>query len=354
MEKRERLDAVISGKQADRPPMLGGWLSNPRLLAIFAGVSFDEYKRDPQAVSIRAYSNLGVDGLIDIVIAKNHDDYRVVDHESYVKADYGYSYEETEEKVCALPEPDDIESVFDFEKEYALFKNDLVAMQQKCGDMVYMPANWGAGARAGWFSEYGYENFFLLVGLRPDLAAKLFRIGGAQGRCQARLVARAIEEGLFPKALLFGEDICTQRGPMISVDFLKEYYAPALSYGLEPLLKAGCRPVWHCDGDVRVLLPMLLDCGVGGFQGFQPECGMHLEEIANLQTKAGEKLLIFGPLSVTTELPVLSPEQVRTKVRYYNEVCRDKADLVFLTSNTMCPDVPAENILAMYDEIAKL
>jgi hypothetical protein len=37
---------------------------------------------------------------------------------------------------------------------------------------------------------------------------------------------------------------------MISPDFLERYYAPQLRYGLEPLLEVGCRPVWHCDGDV--------------------------------------------------------------------------------------------------------
>jgi uroporphyrinogen decarboxylase len=216
-----------------------------------------------------------------------------------------------------------------------------------------MPTGWGAGAKASWNGDFGYEKFFLLFGLRPDLAAKLFQLGGAYGYCLSMMVAKAVKEGLFPKALLMGEDICTQRGPMVSVDFMREHYAPALAHGLEPLLEVGCRPVWHSDGDVRALIPMLLECGIKGFQGFQPECGMHIEELVKLRTKKGEKLLIFGPFAVTTELPVLTPGELRAMVRNVAELCKDEADLVFFTSNTINPDVPYENLVAVYDEIKK-
>lgn len=84
---------------------------------------------------------------------------------------------------------------------------------------------------------------------------------------------------------------------MISVDFMERYYAPQLRYGLEPLLEAGCRPVWHCDGDMRLLLDVLIDAGVKGLQGFQPECGMVLEELVTRRTRDGEPLVIFGTVA---------------------------------------------------------
>jgi len=214
-----------------------------------------------------------------------------------------------------------------------------------------MPAQWSAGAKVSWYGSYGYENFFYVIGLYPDRAQKLMEVGGAQGRCQSRLVAKAVSEGLYPPAVLLGEDICTQRGPMISPDFLERYYAPQLRYGLEPLLGVGCRPVWHCDGDVRPMLDFLIDSGVQGFQGFQPECGMLLEEIVQRRTRDGEPLIIFGPLAVTTELPVCAPEEIFSKVKRAIEICRDNASLVIFTANTINPDVPLENILAMYEAI---
>jgi len=138
---------------------------------------------------------------------------------------------------------------------------------------------------------------------------------------------------------------------MISPDFMERHYMPQLAYGLGPLREAGCRPVWHCDGDVRPIMDMLLEAGVQGFQGFQPECGVTLDYVVEKRTCEGERLVIFGPLAVTTELPVCSAEQVRRKVRHAQEVCRGKASLVMFTANTINPDVPLENIIAMHEAV---
>jgi uroporphyrinogen-III decarboxylase len=134
---------------------------------------------------------------------------------------------------------------------------------------------------------------------------------------------------------------------MVSPRFPERHYAPELRRGLQPLLDAGCKPVWHCDGDVRPLLDMLFDCGVQGLQGFQPECGMTIDYVASRRTREGKPLLLFGPLAVTTELPVCTPGQIRAKVRRAVEVCRGNAHLVLFTSNTINPDVPLANIRAM-------
>jgi hypothetical protein len=37
-------------------------------------------------------------------------------------------------------------------------------------------------------------------------------------------------------------------------------------------------------------------------------------------------------------------------VRHAIEVCRRNADLVLFTSSSINPDVPLENVIAMYDE----
>jgi uroporphyrinogen-III decarboxylase len=54
---------------------------------------------------------------------------------------------------------------------------------------------------------------------------------------------------------------------------------------------------------------------------------------------------------VTTELPVFTPEQVRQKVHQAIETCRDQASLIMFTANTINPDVPLENIIAMHEAV---
>ena len=330
------------------------WVAGSRVLNILwnlPGQTADEYWADPVGVSIRAYERLGMDGLIGVFVPRNRDDFRCVDHNSYSRAITEMSLEQAVAEIDAMPTPEEIEAQFDFHTAYERVRRSLLSMQARCGDMLWMPAQWGAGARVTWYGKFGYENFFYIVGLYPDRARKLMEIGGAQGRCQSRVVARAVEEGLYPPVVLLGEDICSQHGPMIPLDFMERYYAPQLRYGLEPLLEAGCRPVWHCDGDVRPMLDFLMDVGVKGLQGFQPECGMVLEELVKRRTRDGEPLLIFGPLAVTTELPVLTPEEITAKVHHAVDLCKGNASLVLFTANTINPDVPLENIVAMYSAV---
>ena len=349
MTPRERLNDAFSLQSPDMTPVLGGWIACPDHIMEITGADEDQYWNDPEEISIEAYRALGTDGLLDVFVPTARNSYRCVDHTTYAHSDTGKSLEDAVADVDAMPSPEQIEAEFDFETSYAEYRQSLESMQQRCGDMTWMPANWSAGARISWYSDFGYENFFLIIAMYPARAQKLLEIGGARGRCQSRLIARAVQEGLYPGAVLLGEDICTQRGPMISVDFMEQYYAPQLRYGLEPLLEAGCRPVWHCDGDVRLLLDFLIESGVQGLQGFQPECGMLLEEIVARRTRDGERLLIFGPLSVTTELPVCTPEEIGAKVRQAIDLCKGNASLVLFTSNTINPDVPLANIKAMYD-----
>lgn len=353
MSSRERLETVFSGGEPDRTPILGGWIACPEHICMLTEVSIEEYWRDPIGVSIRAYECLGTDGLIGVFVPRSPEDFRCVNADSYVHARSDLSLQEALVRIDAMPSPEKIEEEFNFDSEYEPFKRDLIERQSSCGHMVWMPAQWSAGARVTWYGEFGYENFFYIVGLYPDRARKLMEVGGIYGHSRSRLIARAVEEGWYPHAVLLGEDICTQRGPMISPDFMEQYYAPQLRYGLQPLLDAGCKPVWHCDGDVRPILDMLIDCGIQGLQGFQPECGMTVEYVTQKRNRDGSPLLIFGPLAVTTELPICTPEQIQDKVRHAIEVCRGNAHLVLFTSNTINPDVPLANIRAMYEAIGE-
>jgi len=351
MSPRQRLETVFALQEPDRTPILGGWIACPSHICELTGVTLDEYWQNPLALSIRAYQILGTDGLIDVFIPKSDRDFRCVDADSYVHARPTLSLDEAVERIDAMPSAEEVEARFDFEQAYATFRQWLVERQTLCGEMVWMPAQWSGGARVTWYGDFGYENFFCIIGAYPDRARKLMEVGGAQGYNVGRLIARAVQEGLYPHAVLLGEDICTQRGPMISPAFMERYYAPQLAHGLQPLLEVGCRPIWHSDGDVRPIMDMLLDCGVQGFQGFQPECGLTLEYLTQKRTRDGEQLVLFGPLAVTTELPRYTAEQVRARVREAIEICRGQAHLVMFTSNTICPDVPLANIRAMYEAV---
>lgn len=351
MSSRTRLEAVFKGEQPDRTPILGGWIACPEHICAITRKTLQEYWNDPIAASIAAYKALGTDGLIDIYVPKSTSDFRFVDIDDYWHKNEKLSVEQALTSIDEMPSPDAVARGFDFTASYDSFKAELQRYQLLCRDMLYMPAQWDNTPRIIWSELLGYESFFTVLGLAPDRVEKLIEISSVKAYQRNTLVARAVEEGLYPHAVLFGEDICNQRGLMISPDLVEQYYLPRLRYCLEPLLAVGCKPVWHSDGNVRPIVDMLIDAGIRGFQGFQTECGVTLEFFAGKRTSENEPLLIFGPLSVATELTKFTSEQVYRKVRESVEICRGNASLVVFTSNTVNPDVPLENIYAMYQAV---
>jgi hypothetical protein len=350
VDRKTRLDRAFSLAIPDRPPILGGWLAAPDHIQSLTGCSEDEYWADPVRWGLEAEHVLGSDGAVTVFVPRQRGGYRCVD-ERVLEDRAAHTLESMAAEIEARPDPVHVRDSFEAEAAYAQFQDDFVARQDRCGDLVWCPADWALNPLALPYHRYGHENALLFPVLYPELHLKLLRLTAELGRQHAALRARAILEGYHPRAILFGEDLCGQQGPMISPEYLRQAYFPLLEYAIEPLLEVGAKLVWHCDGNVRPILADLLACGVGGLQGFQRECGIDLEWIADLRTSAGEPLVIFGPLEVTTTLPFGTTEDVRLEVRRAMALSRGKASLVFFTSNTINPDVPLENIRAYWDEV---
>ena len=350
MDKKTRLTKAFDLELPDRPPILGGWLAAPEHIQALTGCSEDAYWADPFYWGLEAERALGSDGVVTVFVPIARGAYRCVDGQ-VLERRAAHTVESLLAEIEAMPDPEQVEAGFDFEAEYAAFAAGLQARQAQCGDIVWCPADWSMIPKALWYHEYGYETAFTTLALHPERYRKLIRVSAVRGRQRAMLHARAIGEGLHPRAILTGEDLCSQQGPMASPAYLRREYFPLLEYALEPLLEAGARVVWHCDGDYRLLLDDVLACGVGGLQGFQRECGMDLAWIVDLRTREGDPLLLLGPLSVTTTLPHGTPQDVRAEVRRAMDLCRDRAALAFFTSNTITPDVPLENIHAYWQAV---
>jgi hypothetical protein len=343
VDKKTRLTKAFDLDLPDRPPILGGWLAAPEHIQALTGCSDDAYWSDPFHWGLEAERALGSDGVVTIFTPIARGSYRCVDGQ-VLERRAAYTVDSVMAEIDALPDPDQVVESYDPQAAYAEFAAELQANQRRCVDILWCPADWSMIPKALWYSEFGYESALAALALYPDRFRKLIRVSAERGRQRAMLRARAIREGIHPRAILTGEDLCTQRGPMVSPEYLRREYLPLLEYTLEPLLEVGAKVVWHCDGDYRSLLPDVMACGIGGLQGFQRECGMDLEWIVDCRTRNGDPLLIFGPLSVTETLPHGTPADVRAAVHQAMSLCRDRASLVFFTSNTITPDTPLENI----------
>ena len=257
--------------------------------------------------------------------------------------------EDVRDLIEALPAPDTLERNFDVESRadgYASSIKNLSDMAR--GEMLFI-SGFGQTDFMGGYG-WGYENYLGALALYPEHLERYFAYTGEQGRLTNMAIARAVEKHGIAPYVYGGQDICYNDGPMCSVETLDKLYFPHLARAVEPLHQAGIGIIWHCDGDIRSILDQLINVvGVAGFQGFQEETGCTLEHIASHRTRDGEKLILWGSLSVTTTLPFGTVEDVKKNVERCFRVAAPGGGFALASTSSILPETPLQNILALYE-----
>ena len=198
------------------------------------------------------------------------------------------------------------------------------------------------------YYQYGYQNYFMAYGLYPEVIERGFKIAGDYSVVYNRLAARAIIEGGLPRLLRLDHDMADSRGMLVDVRSLDKLWFPHFVRSIKPLLDAGIRLIWHCDGNLMDMVPRLLEVGLSGFQGFQYEDGMDYERICKMKDRNGNSLFIIGGVSVTRTLPLGKPADVTRELRWLVEN-GPPVGLMLACSSSIAPGVPTENLRTLIE-----
>jgi len=198
------------------------------------------------------------------------------------------------------------------------------------------------------YGNYGYANYFMAYALYPEVIERGFKLQADAAEVFNRIAARAIIEGGLPKLVRLDHDMADSRGMLVDIKTLDAIWFPHFARAIQPLLDAGIRLIWHCDGNLMDMVPRLLECGLGGFQGFQYEDGMDYETICKMKTRDGDDLFIIGGVSVTTTLPHGKPDDVKRQMDWLVDK-GPKVGLMLGCSSSIAPGVPIENIRTLIE-----
>lgn len=146
-----------------------------------------------------------------------------------------------------------------------------------------------------------------------------------------------------------GNDFGSQTGPLLSEKLFRRFLLPHLkrlidlghSYGLKVLL--------HCCGGFEPLIPAMIEAGLDGLQGLQPNCrGM---DPATLKARFGADLTLMG--SINTQLVIEgTPDAVRAETRRILDLMKPGGGYVASPSHDyVLEETPVENVLALYDAV---
>jgi uroporphyrinogen decarboxylase len=154
--------------------------------------------------------------------------------------------------------------------------------------------------------------------------------------------------------ILFGDDLGMQTGPQMSPAMYRRFFKPrhaAMWKRAKEL--APVKVMLHCCGGVRTLLPDLIDAGLDAINPVQISCrGMNAAE---LKREFGKDLTFWGGGCDTRQiLPEGTPEQVRDHVHEQVRTMAPGGGFVFQQVHNIMANVPAANVVAMFDAVRDL
>lgn len=196
---------------------------------------------------------------------------------------------------------------------------------------------------------FGMETGLMNLAARPDLIqATVAHIGEFLEEFYLRL-ARA-GQGHYD-IMGFGDDFASQQSMMCTPSKWREYFLPLWKRLFAIAHEHGMKVGMHSCGSVRPVLGDLIDAGLDILEVVQiTAVGMDAKE---LKREFGRHLAFYGGMDTQHILPLGSPADVRSEVRRLIDTLGKDGRYIMASMHFLMDDVPAGNIVAMYDEAAK-
>jgi len=147
--------------------------------------------------------------------------------------------------------------------------------------------------------------------------------------------------------LQLADDYGTQNGLFMSPALWHKFFTPHLKTMADMAHEAGLKVFLHCDGGIRPIIPDLIELGIDILNPIQPDAaGMDPE---GLKSDFGDTMCFHGAVDTQTTLPFGTREEVIAEVRERIEVLGKGGGYILAPVHTVEPDVPVENLLAVYE-----
>lgn len=193
----------------------------------------------------------------------------------------------------------------------------------------------------------GMDQLLMDMIVEPEFVHGLFRkVTDIQ---KARWGAYLAEAGKHVQVVRVGDDVAMQTGPIMAPELyrkmLKPYHKEYFGFIKE---RTDAKLLMHCCGGIVDLLEDFIEAGVDIINPVQVSAeGM---DTALLKERFGKRVVFWGGIDTQKTLPKGTTEEVRAEVRQRIGDLAPGGGYVLCPVHNLQPDVPPENVIAMYDE----
>lgn len=249
----------------------------------------------------------------------------------------------TKEDIDAYPWPtiSDEELAHLRRRARHLYENTDYAIVGEFGGNIL---EWGQDLR-------GWDVFLMDLVIHKDLAHHLM---DRMVECWLRNLERYLEAvGDYIQIIQMGDDLGTQHGPQISPQLYREMIKPRHQRVYSTVKEQSDIYVFlHSCGAIFDFIPDLIEAGVDILNPVQTSA-RGMDPVA-LKREFGHRITFWGGGCDTQRvLPRGTPEEVREDVRERLRVFAPGGGYVFAAVHNIQPDVPPENLVAMFQAVRK-
>ena len=229
---------------------------------------------------------------------------------------------------------------------YAMPPVDEAFIRRTCENVIALPYDTFKGAHIGFslferlWTMMGMENALMNMLLEPELIHRIL-----SDICSRNLAIVDIALEYDLDFIYFGDDWGQQQGLIMGLPHWREFIKPYLTKMYAKVRSRGKYVVQHSCGDNRQIMDDLAEIGLNVYQTFQPEIyGLSYSE------KIRGKIAIWGGISTQQDL-TKTPEEVRQITRATIDHFKDHGGLIIAPTHCIPGDIPADNIVAMFEVI---
>ena len=225
------------------------------------------------------------------------------------------------------------------EKTIALRKSSDRALMVVCGCNLF---EWGTFLRR-------MDNFLMDLLMEQDNVERLLDALMEQHMATLDKVCKSI--GDVVDILRFGDDLGMDTGPFMSPDIYRKLFKPRHKQLCAYVKKnSNMRTFLHSCGSIYALIPDLIEAGYDIINPVQTNCKNM--EPGRLKKEFGKDITFWGGCCDTRMvLNRATPAEVKAHVLERLAVFSPGGGFVFNTVHNILPEVPPENVVAMFEAI---
>jgi uroporphyrinogen decarboxylase len=190
----------------------------------------------------------------------------------------------------------------------------------------------------------GYERLLMDLVEEPELADRILEIPFRYHLAAAeRLVRMGVD------MVWTGDDIGSQRGMLMSPATWRRFFKPRMAELVSRLraIRPDVTIAYHTDGDVRDVIPELIEIGIDVLNPVQPAC----MDPAELKRAYADRLCFWGTVDEQRTLPFGTADDVRAEILERLRTVGRGGGLILAPTHHVQLDTPLENLWAMVDTV---